>query len=191
MTSPPDHQEDICQALGVSPDRRYQRGGGGPGAARIVALFRQHQTPAQAEESVETFCCALAFNWAVYGPDAHAKNDSLLLSGAQVRLAPMLVGICTSDLQITAKVASDPGVDDGPTLARCLKPQIHSVTSTPSAGGPTHREDQRRRVSAPDALPPRPMSPSRHRAVEDQRVGHDGPAFHVISGELRATAPLL
>jgi arsenite methyltransferase len=27
--------------------------------------------------------------------------------------------------------------------------------------------------------------------VEDQRVGHDGRAFHVISGELRTTAPRL
>jgi y4mF family transcriptional regulator len=83
------HQEDLCQALGVSPDRKYERDDGGPGASEIIALLREHQTPALADESVETFCRALAFNWAVYGPDAHAKNYSLLLAGPQVRLAPL------------------------------------------------------------------------------------------------------
>jgi serine/threonine-protein kinase HipA len=32
---------------------------------------------------------AVAFNWLVLGTDAHAKNYSLLLSGQQVRLAPL------------------------------------------------------------------------------------------------------
>jgi len=83
------HQEDICQALGVHPDRKYQRGDGGPGALRVIDLLRAHQPPSTAEASVETFCRALAFNWVIYGPDAHAKNYSLLLSSAQVRLAPL------------------------------------------------------------------------------------------------------
>ena len=42
-----------------------------------------------AAESVEMFCRALAYNWVIYGPDAHAKNYSLLLSGRVVRLAPL------------------------------------------------------------------------------------------------------
>lgn len=32
---------------------------------------------------------ALALNWLLAGSDAHAKNYSLLLSGPQVRLAPL------------------------------------------------------------------------------------------------------
>ena len=32
---------------------------------------------------------ALALNWIIAGTDAHAKNYSLLLAGAQVRLAPL------------------------------------------------------------------------------------------------------
>lgn len=39
--------------------------------------------------SIEQFVRALAFNWVVYGPDAHAKNYSLLLSGSRVFLAPL------------------------------------------------------------------------------------------------------
>ncbi|WP_271623643.1 HipA domain-containing protein [Bradyrhizobium sp. CCBAU 11430] len=39
---------------------------------------------------VETFVSALIFNWLIGGPDAHAKNYSLLLaSGPLVRLAPL------------------------------------------------------------------------------------------------------
>jgi serine/threonine-protein kinase HipA len=83
------HQEDFCQALGVHPDRKYQRGDGGPGPAQLIALLRTYQTPDIAKDTVETLCRALAYNWVIYGPDAHAKNYSLLLSGSQVRLAPL------------------------------------------------------------------------------------------------------
>lgn len=83
------HQEDICQALGVYPARKYQREDGGPGAVDIVDTLRQHLPPSQARRAVETFCRAMAYNWVLYGPDAHAKNYSLLLSGGSVRLAPL------------------------------------------------------------------------------------------------------
>jgi serine/threonine-protein kinase HipA len=39
--------------------------------------------------TINGFVDALAFNWIVAGTDAHAKNYSVLLSGAQVRLAPI------------------------------------------------------------------------------------------------------
>jgi serine/threonine-protein kinase HipA len=83
------HQEDFCQALGVYPDRKYEREDGGPGAVDIVALLREHIPPSQAAYAIEMFCRALAYNWAIYGPDAHAKNYSLLLAGGDVRLAPL------------------------------------------------------------------------------------------------------
>ena len=83
------HQEDICQALAVYPARKYEREDGGPGAVTTVDLLRQHIPPSQARLAIETFCRALAYNWVIYGPDAHAKNYSLLLSGSSVRLAPL------------------------------------------------------------------------------------------------------
>lgn len=83
------HQEDMCQALGVPPEKKYQREDGGPGAGAIVNLLRSHQSPAQAQSSTETIFRSLAFNWVIYGPDAHAKNFSVMLAGAQVRLAPL------------------------------------------------------------------------------------------------------
>ncbi|MEO9240165.1 MAG: HipA domain-containing protein, partial [Jatrophihabitantaceae bacterium] len=83
------HQEDFCQALAVYPARKYEREDGGPGAVAIIRTLRQYLPPSQARPATETFCRALAYNWVIYGPDAHAKNYSLLLSGSNVRFAPL------------------------------------------------------------------------------------------------------
>lgn len=80
------HQEDVCQALGIMPTKKYQNEGG-PGPARIVDLLRTYST--DRDEDVSTFVAALGFNWLIAGTDAHAKNYSLLLSGPHVRLAPL------------------------------------------------------------------------------------------------------
>lgn len=80
------HQEDACQALGVSPHWKYQNEGG-PGPDDIVELLiRESKDP---ETDVAAFLDALALNWAIGGTDAHAKNYSLLLSVGSVRPAPL------------------------------------------------------------------------------------------------------
>jgi serine/threonine-protein kinase HipA len=80
------HQEDTCQALGIMPTRKYQNGGG-PSAANIIELLRTYST--DRDTDLDTFVTALGFNWLIAGTDAHAKNYSLLLSGPDVRLAPL------------------------------------------------------------------------------------------------------
>ena len=80
------HQEDICQALGIMPTRKYQNEGG-PGAFNIVELLRTYST--DRDDDVLTFISALCFNWLIAGTDAHAKNFSLLLGNGRVRLAPL------------------------------------------------------------------------------------------------------
>jgi serine/threonine-protein kinase HipA len=82
------HQEDLCQALGVPPSRKYQNEGG-PSPSDVARLFRQSMSPEAGDEAVLRFADALVWNWLVAGTDAHAKNYSLLLSGGQVRLAPL------------------------------------------------------------------------------------------------------
>jgi len=82
------HQEDLCQALSVPPDRKYQRQGG-PSAGRIARLLREVMPAQVAEQAVRQFTDALIWNWLIGGTDAHAKDYSLLLSGRQVRLAPL------------------------------------------------------------------------------------------------------
>ncbi len=80
------HQEDVCQALGVMPTKKYQNEGG-LSSANIVELLRTYSTDREAD--VDTFVAALGFNWLIAGTDAHAKNFSVLLAGGHVRLAPL------------------------------------------------------------------------------------------------------
>jgi serine/threonine-protein kinase HipA len=83
------HQEDLCQALGVTPSRKYQADGG-PSPAAVARLLRDVVRPAAAADTaLREFLDALVWNWLIGGTDAHAKNYSLLLAGDQVRLAPL------------------------------------------------------------------------------------------------------
>ena len=79
------HQVDMCQALGVMPDLKYQRDGG-PGPADIITATR---SVFAGEADVDRFVRALVFNWLIAGTDAHAKNYGLVLSGTNARLAPL------------------------------------------------------------------------------------------------------
>lgn len=81
------HQEDLCQALGVHPARKYQNEGG-PGPRAIADLLRR--SSARPTKDVERFRDALLFHWLTAGTDAHAKNYALLYGpGGRVRLAPL------------------------------------------------------------------------------------------------------
>jgi serine/threonine-protein kinase HipA len=81
------HQEDICQALGLMPGRKYEQDGG-PSIADIVSLIRR--VSSNPNTDVERFLDANAFNWLIGGTDAHAKNYSLLIgAGDEVRLSPL------------------------------------------------------------------------------------------------------
>ena len=82
------HQEDLCQAAGLHPDSKYENEGG-PSVTRLGTLLDRHIPGAAGASSRMRFAEALALNWLLAGPDAHAKNYSLLLSGDQVRLAPL------------------------------------------------------------------------------------------------------
>ncbi len=81
------HQEDVCQAMGLLPTRKYQSDGG-PGVHEIAELLSTFSTAPV--EDTKTFVAAIGFNWLVAGTDAHAKNYALLLgSEARIRLAPL------------------------------------------------------------------------------------------------------
>lgn len=82
------HQEDVCQALGLPPSRKYQNEGG-PSPKEIVTLFRRVMPARVADDATWRFVDALAWNWVIGGTDAHAKNYSLLLAGDEIRLAPL------------------------------------------------------------------------------------------------------
>jgi serine/threonine-protein kinase HipA len=82
------HQEDLCQALGLTPDFKYQRPGWTmPSYASLAALLDQHSlTP-----GVDRLAAARAalFNFLVANADAHAKNISFLHEPGGIRTAPL------------------------------------------------------------------------------------------------------
>lgn len=80
------HQEDICQALGRTPEQKYQVEGG-PLARDVVRLLRSGWSTAPARD-VLAFVDQLMFNVIIGNADAHGKNYSLLYQGATRRLAP-------------------------------------------------------------------------------------------------------
>jgi serine/threonine-protein kinase HipA len=82
------HQEDLCQGLGLPPSKKYQNDGG-PGVRDAATMLRRVMPPRIADLAISRFADALIWNWLIGGTDAHAKNYSLLLSGRQVRLAPL------------------------------------------------------------------------------------------------------
>lgn len=107
------HQEDMCQALSVPPQRKYQSDGG-PGPAEIVSLFRRSMPATAATDATTRFLDALIWNWLVAGTDAHAKNYALLLAADEGRLAPLYdiasalpYRVPERDLRLAMKLGSD------------------------------------------------------------------------------------
>lgn len=93
------HQEDLCQALSCPAHKKYETDRG-PGTAAISDLLRGRGDP----DSNWRFVEAVAFNYLLGNPDAHAKNYSVLLAGNQVRLAPLY--------DLASALPYDPRTDD-------------------------------------------------------------------------------
>lgn len=79
-------QEDFCQAMALSPTRKYEADGG-PGMARIMDLLRASEHATQ--DRAMFFTAQIAF-WLLAVTDGHAKNFSLrLLRGGAWHLTPL------------------------------------------------------------------------------------------------------
>jgi len=110
------HQEDLCQTMSVPPSSKYQSEGG-PGPREIAGLLRRVLPPGVAYAAVWRFTDALIWNWLIAGTDAHAKNYSILLSGTDVRLAPLYdissalpYGAHEKKLRLAMKIGGDYGL---------------------------------------------------------------------------------
>lgn len=79
------HQEDFCQAMGLSRHRKYQKSGG-PSLAQCFSLLDHCRHP---QDDRRKLLHWVLFNYLIGNADAHAKNISLLYdTGVQPRLAP-------------------------------------------------------------------------------------------------------
>jgi serine/threonine-protein kinase HipA len=113
------HQEDFCQALGVSPGLKYQAEGG-PGLAAAADLLRNHTAGGGAD--VLTLLRATIVNYVLGNGDAHAKNFALL-HGDALALAPLYDVVSTavypgidSSLAMSIGENADPASLDGGDL---------------------------------------------------------------------------
>jgi len=79
------HQEDFCQALAVSPLRKYEADGG-PDLAAYLDLVRRWSVDVLSDQT--ELMDRVAYSYLIGNADAHAKNLSLLHSAAGIRLAP-------------------------------------------------------------------------------------------------------
>jgi serine/threonine-protein kinase HipA len=78
------HQENLCQAAGLSPLLKYESQSG-LGAGVCAGLIRQHC----GNTDVATFAQAIVYNYLIRGSDAHAQNYSILIAPGGCRLAPL------------------------------------------------------------------------------------------------------
>ncbi|MEQ9322333.1 MAG: type II toxin-antitoxin system HipA family toxin, partial [Polyangiaceae bacterium] len=86
------HQEDVCQATGRPPNRKYEVEGG-PSLAESVELVRR--VCRQPLADVRRILRWALFNVLAGNSDAHGKNLSLLYDEPVPRLAPFYDLVCT------------------------------------------------------------------------------------------------
>ena len=78
-------QEDICQALGVSPTKKYQSDGG-PGIDKVLELLNGATSPNK--DRLEFLKAQIVF-WLLGAIDGHAKNFSVFLTSGGFHLTPL------------------------------------------------------------------------------------------------------
>jgi serine/threonine-protein kinase HipA len=116
------HQEDFCQALGISRLRKYEDEGGPSFAEMYRGLLELSSVPVWDQR---VFMKTAAFNVIIGNVDAHAKNFSLLYYDGQRRLAPLY--------------------DLVPVV---LYPQLREASFAQKLGGAAHLEDMSRHTLA-------------------------------------------
>lgn len=100
-----EHQEDFCQALNVSPDKKYQAEGG-PSLKDCFGLLRG--VSSSPVRDLQAMLDAVVFNCLIGNDDAHGKNFSLLYGrdasgGRTVGLAPLYDLISTTRYENLSK----------------------------------------------------------------------------------------
>lgn len=101
------HQEDFCQALGITTTYKYQKEGG-PGFQQCFELLKQTSQPAKGRTRLAEMA---VFNHLVGNTDAHGKNFSLLYkTNGGIVLAPFYDILCTQAYSgLTKSMAMDIG----------------------------------------------------------------------------------
>ena len=86
------HQEDFCQAMGLSHELKYQADGG-PGLKSCFDIVRSYS--ANPIKDFQQLMQWVFFNYLIGNMDGHAKNLSFIYQARQIRLAPFYDMLCT------------------------------------------------------------------------------------------------
>lgn len=106
------HQEDFCQAMGLSHELKYQTDGG-PGLKACFDLIRDYS--ANPVKDFQQLMQWVFFNYLIGNMDAHAKNLSFIYQGRQIRLAPFYDMMCTNIYEnLSQKLAMKIGGENRP-----------------------------------------------------------------------------
>ncbi len=79
------HQEDLCQALSIPPENKYEREGG-PGISACLDEIQKDSVRPIADRIA--FLNTVIFNYLIGNADSHGKNFSFLHEQGKPRLAP-------------------------------------------------------------------------------------------------------
>lgn len=79
------HQEDLCQAVGIPSENKYQKDGG-PSFKDLFEVIRKHSS--QPALDIRNAVRIAIFNYVIGNADAHGKNFSFLIEKDAVKLAP-------------------------------------------------------------------------------------------------------
>jgi len=126
------HQEDFCQAMGLSHELKYQADGG-PGLKACFSLVRAHS--ANPIKDLQYLLRWVFFNYLIGNMDAHAKNLSFLYDSKQIRLAPFYDMLCTDIYEnLTKKIAMKIGDENRPewVMVRHWERLAREVNISPS-----------------------------------------------------------
>lgn len=88
------HQEDMCQALAIPPDKKYENEGG-PGISAIINLLSDYSVSPITD--IREFLKVVVFNYIVGNCDSHGKNYSFIYDiEGRTKLAPFYDLVCTT-----------------------------------------------------------------------------------------------
>ena len=106
------HQEDFCQAMGISHELKYQADGG-PGLKACFDLVRAYS--ANPIKDFQQLLQWVFFNYLIGNMDGHAKNLSFIYQAKQIRLAPFYDMLCTDIYEdLSQKLAMKIGGENRP-----------------------------------------------------------------------------
>jgi serine/threonine-protein kinase HipA len=98
------HQEDLCQALGVPPNLKYQENSG-PGFRNLCGLLREIGRGTEVAAVVRAAVCSFVLG----NSDAHGKNFAILFAELGRRLAPLYDVVSTAVYDLDDRMAMSIG----------------------------------------------------------------------------------